>query len=158
MAPRPCWLLLASLLLFHPSGIISFSCNALNWPRIIFGVTSVLLTIPSTRNHIFLILLILSTRSIPLGVVSLPPTIPSTRNLFFLPHGTSNGIRIIFCDADFLFNFSSPSNHLFLLHASIQQASSFSLTIFYNCFLNWRLISYPFHWNLDRSHNTALYF
>ena len=40
--------------------------------------------------------------------------------------------------------------------SSIQQAASFSLTIFYHWFLNWRLIFYPFHCDLDRSLNTAL--
>ena len=42
--------------------------------------------------------------------------------------------------------------------SSIQQVASFSLTIFYHWFLTWRLMFYQFHWNLDRSINTALSF
>ena len=38
----------------------------------------------------------------------------------------------------------------------MQQAISFPLTIFYHWFLNGRLIFFPFHWNLERSLNTAL--
>ena len=95
-----------------------------------------------------------------LGAASLPLTIPSTRNLFFLLHGVFNNVRMMFCGTDFLLNFPFPGIISFLdmdnAFSSIQQAASISLNIFYHLSLNWRLIFYPFHWNFDRSLNTAL--
>ena len=52
MAPYSFCLLLASLLLLNPFGIISFSYSRAG---VLLGVAVLLLTIPSTRNHLFLV-------------------------------------------------------------------------------------------------------
>ena len=66
-----------------------------------FYLTSpgVLLTIPSNRNHHFLLYGVFNTARITLGVVGLPLTIPFTSNLFFILHGVLNRVRMILGDA-----------------------------------------------------------
>ena len=54
MAPISCWLLLASLLLLHPSGIV-FLTVQLQQARFLLGVAGLPLTIPSNRNHLCLL-------------------------------------------------------------------------------------------------------
>ena len=58
-------------------------------------------------------------------------------------------VRMIFCDADFLLHPPGIISSFYMVNTvySNQQASSFSLTIWYHCFLNFRLIS--FHLALD---------
>ena len=118
IAPRSCRLLLASLLLFHPSGIVSPTSQlqkarvllgvagfpltipsnrshlcllheALSWERIMFGINDAHLTISSTRNN--LLYGVFKRVMITLGVVGLLQTIPSTRNLFFPSMACSTG-------------------------------------------------------------------
>ena len=112
IAPISCWLLMASLLLLHTSGIV-FPIAQLQQARFMSGVASLPLTNPSNRNHICLLHEILSWATTlfsitdvhrpfsstgnnhhllngvfnramnTLGVVGLLLRIPSTRNLFF---------------------------------------------------------------------------
>ena len=120
IAPRSCWLLLASLLLFHPSGIVSPTAQlqqarvllgvaglpltipsnrnhlcllheALSWARIMFGVNDAHLTISSTRNNHHFLYGVFNRAMITLGVVGLLLTIQSTRNLFFPSMACSTG-------------------------------------------------------------------
>ena len=131
--------------------------EALSWARIMFGITDALLNISSTRNYLYIFYGAFNMAMITLGVVGLPLTIPSTRNLFFPPHCVFNRVRFILDDSDFPLICPSSWNHLLLLHWHIsQQADYLFLTILYHWFWSWRLILLPFHWNMDRSLDSAL--
>ena len=134
--PESCWLLLASLCLFHPTGIISFSSKLsstrpgwywvltaslwLNHPlgiisffsmvSIIFCIVCLNLTIPSTRKHLFLKSAFHRAR-ILLVITGLPLPIPSTRNHLFLLYGVFNRDRIMFGIAVLPAAIPSPMNH-----------------------------------------------
>ena len=127
MAPRLCWLLLASLLLFHSLGIISLSLTThlqqakslssqlrLKHANDLFGVTDVLLFIKSTRNC--LLLLTLSTRPESHWVLLAPSEYSIHQESFVSPPWRIQQSRMKFCYADFLLNIPSPRNHLFFAH------------------------------------------
>ena len=92
--PGRCWVLAASLCLFHPSTRNHFFLlqSALNRVRIIFWTICLYLIVPATRKHLFLQSAFYRTK-ILLVFSSLPLPIPSTRNHLFLLYGFFNKAR-----------------------------------------------------------------
>ena len=133
MAPRPCWLLLASILLFYPAGIISFS----------FCLSS-----QHGQSHWVLLASLRLFHQ------------PGIFSLSYMVYSMGSGRYLVTLISFLIFHPPGIISFFYMDNSlsSIHQASSFLLTIFYNCFLNWRLICYPFHWILDKSLNTALFF
>ena len=89
LAPISCWLLLASLILFYPSGIVS-PITQLQQARVLLGVASLPLTIPSKRNHLCLLHEALSWARIMFGVNDVHLTFSSTKNYHHLLNGVWN--------------------------------------------------------------------
>ena len=121
----------------------------------VLGVAGFLLASPSNRYHLFSLHDALNWPRIMFVVTGVLLTIPSTRNRLSLL------LIILSTRPDSHSKFSIPQESYFsftwtMLFLPIQQAASFSLTIFYHWFLNWKLLFYTFHQNMDKSLNTAL--
>ena len=91
-----CWLLAASLCLFHPSTSKHFFLpqGALNMVRILFCIVCLNLIIPSAMKHLFLQSVFYRAR-ILLVIIGLPLPISFTRNLLFLLYSVFNRARLM---------------------------------------------------------------
>ena len=102
-----CCSLLASLCQFHLFLILS----GFNRARIMFGISDLLLTIPSTRNNWFLVY----GAKIMVNIAGLSLTNPSFRNYFFLQPNFFNKARVLLGVAGLRLTISSDRNYLCLL-------------------------------------------
>ena len=114
--------------------------NAFNWPKIMFIVTGTLLNIPSTRNHSLSFSSSSQHGQNRIGCCWPPSDYSIHQESFLLLHAMFQMVRLLLCDADFLKTFDPPGiTSLFYMDSaicSIQQAASFSQTLFYHWFLS----------------------